>query len=170
MKRVAVASAVAAVLALVASVPGAGALGGGACRITAHIAFAPKSAGDGAWTIERGVIDCVGLLAGGKNRITGAGEFSGTGSYTTVPGPGGACVQQVANGRFSYRIPTSGGYVVIEEPGGYTLVGAGALSTPTLRGPLQITPPYGGDCVTKPVTAASFLAQVTLYRGVEPGF
>jgi len=167
VKRVVVAVTV-AVLALMASVPGAGAVGGGACRITAHIAFAPKSAGDGGWMIERGIIDCVGLLAGGKNRITGAGEFSGSGTYTTVPAPGGACVQQVATGRFSYRIPTSGGYVVIDEPGGYTLVGAGALSTPTLRGPVEIAPPYSGDCVTKPVTAASFLAQATLYRGLEP--
>lgn len=168
MKRLMVGWAV-VVLALVASVPGAGALGGGACRITGRIAFAPKSPGDGTWTIERGIIDCAGLLAGGKNRITGPGELQGTGVYTTVPVPGGSCVQQVATGRFSYRIPTSGGYVVIEEPGGYTLAGVGALSTPTLRGTLEIAPPYTGDCVTKPVTAAAFLAQVTLYRGVEPG-
>ena len=62
------------------------------------------------------------------------------------------------------------GRIVINEKGGYTLVGVGALTTPTLRGTAQVAPPYtGGDCVTKPVTAATFLAQVTLYRGVEPG-
>ena len=167
MKRMVVAWAV-VVLGFVAMAPGAGAVGGGVCRITARIVFSPKTPGDGAWSIDRGVIDCVGLLAGGKNRILGPGELQAAGSYTTVPAPGGACLQQVATGRFDYRMPTSGGYVVISEPGGYAFAGVGALSTPTLRGTVQIAPPYTGDCVTKPVTAAAFLAQVTLYRGVEP--
>jgi hypothetical protein len=156
-------------LTLVAWAPGAGAVGGGVCRITARIAFAAKSAGDGSWTIDRGIIDCTGLLAGGKTRITGPGEFGATGTYTTVPAPGGACVQQIASGRFSYKLPTSNGFVVIDESGSYTMLGVGALTTPTLRGPVEIAPPYTGDCVTKPVTAAAFLGQVTLYRGVEPG-
>lgn len=168
MKRFLV-GVVVGVLALGAWVPGAGAAGGGVCRITGHFAFAPKTPGDGAWTVDRGIIDCVGLLAGGKNRITGPGEFQGAGTYTTVAAPGGACLHQVAVGRFNYRVPTSGGYVVIDEPGGYTLTGVGVLSTPTLRGTVEMAPPYSGDCVTKPVTAAAFLAQVTLYRGVEPG-
>src|SRR2546423_6524876 len=155
-------------LALVASVPGAGAVGGGACRITGRILFAPNGAA-GAWSIERGIIDCQGLLAGGKNRVVGPGELRATGTYTTVPAPGASCLQQIATGTFEYQIPTSGGYVVINEKGGYTLVGVGALTTPTLRGTAEVAPPYTGDCVTKPVTVATFLAQVSLYRGVEPG-
>jgi hypothetical protein len=156
------------VLALAASVPGAGAVGGGACRITGRILFTPNGTG-GGWSIERGIIDCQGLLAGGKNRVVGPGELRAAGTYTTAPGPGGACVHQIATGTFDYQIPTSGGFVVINEKGGYTLVGVGALTTPTLRGTAQVAPPYTGDCVTKPVTVATFLAQVTLYRGVGPG-
>jgi hypothetical protein len=44
------------------------------------------------------------------------------------------------------------------------LVGAGVFDTPTLHGPFQVSPPYDGDCLTKPVSRASFVAQVLLYR------
>ena len=37
------------------------------------------------------------------------------------------------------------------------------MTTPTLNGPLQVAP-AGGDCLTKPVTKATFTAQVVLYR------
>ena len=50
------------------------------------------------------------------------------------------------------------------EPYAFLLAGAGAFTTPTLRGTFQITS-FDGNCVTGPVTKASFLAQVTLLRG-----
>jgi hypothetical protein len=158
------------VLPLVEFAPGAGAYGGGVCRISGRIAFAPGSATNGQWSIEGGVIDCQGILSGGKNRIVGPGELKGSGSYaSTLPAAGGACLQQTGSGTLEYRIPTSGGYLVISEPDSYTLVGVGSFATPTLHGTFEVAPPYtGGDCVTKPPTGAAFVAQAVLYRGVEP--
>ena len=57
-----------------------------------------------------------------------------------------------------------GGDIVITEPENHTLAGAGLFATPTLHGPFEIAPPYDGDCVTKPVTRATFAAEVVLYR------
>jgi hypothetical protein len=158
------------VLPLVEFAPSAGAYGGGACRITGRIAFSPGSATSGQWTIDNGVIDCQGLLSGGKNRIVGPGEFKGSGSYTSSLPTGGPCLQQTGSGTLEYRIPTSGGFLFISEPDSYTLVGAGEFVTPTLHGTFELAPPYaGGDCVTKPPTRAAFAAQAVLFRGVEPG-
>src|SRR5262249_13245260 len=141
-------------LSLVGFAPGAGAVGGGFCRISGKIAFRPQSAGAGQWSIEDGVIDCAGLLSGGKNRMLGPGPVKGSGSYSPLAAVGGACLHQSGSGTVEYRIPTSGGYLVISEPDTFTMVGVGALTTPTLRGAFEIAPPYGGDCVTKPVTSA----------------
>jgi len=156
------------VLAFAGWAPSAGAIGGGVCRISGRIAFAPKSDSAGDWRIDDGVIDCQGLLSGGKTRILGAGPFAGSGSYTAL-GAGGACLHQAGTGTLVYRVPTSGGVIFFSEPVEYTVVGAGALTSNTLRGTFVLVPPYSGDCVTKPVTGASFASQVVLYRGVEPG-
>jgi hypothetical protein len=156
------------VLAFAGWTPSAGAIGGGACRISGRIAFSPKSDSAGDWRIDDGVIDCQGLLSGGKTRILGAGPFGGSGSYGVL-GAGSACLRQTGSGTFVYRVPTSGGVIFFTEPGSYTVVGAGALTSTTLRGTFALVPPFNGDCVTKPVTGAPFVSQVTLYRGVEPG-
>jgi len=155
-------------LPLVAFASGAGAVGGGACRITGRMVFSPQTETNGRWSIEDGIIDCQGLLSGGKNRILGPGEFKGSGSYSALGG-GGACLHQTGSGTLEYRIPTSGGYLFISEPDSYTMAGVGAFTTPTLRGAFEVAPPYNGDCVTKPVTSATFVAEATLYRGVGPG-
>jgi hypothetical protein len=167
VKRFLVVSAMVA-LALVGFVPEAGALGGGACRISGRMVFSPQSDNEGGWSIDRGVIECAGLLAGGKNRILGPGEFGGSGTYKALAGAGGACLRQAGTGKVEWRIPTSGGYLVVSDPVSYTLVGAGAFTSPDLFGTFQAAPPYSGDCVTKPVTSASFVAEAMLYRGVEP--
>jgi hypothetical protein len=156
------------VLALAGWAPSAGALGGGVCRIGGRISFTPTSDTAGDWRIADGVIDCQGLLSGGKTRILGAGPFTGSGTYSALGG-GGACLHQAGTGMLDYRVPTSGGVIFFSEPGAYTLVGAGALTSPTLRGTFSLVPPFNGDCVTKPVTSATFASQVVLYRGVEPG-
>jgi len=157
------------VLPLVGFAAPAGAAGGGVCRISGRIVFSPKTDSDGAWSIQDGVIDCQGLLAGGKNRILGPGQFKGSGTYGALAPAGGACMHQTGMGTVDYRIPTSGGFLSITEPNSYAMVGAGSFTTPTLRGTLQVAPPYNGDCVTKPVTSATFVAEALLYRGVEPG-
>ena len=43
------------------------------------------------------------------------------------------------------------------------MAGAGAFTTPTLRGTFQL-PLYDGNCMTTPRTTTLFLAQVTLAR------
>jgi hypothetical protein len=157
------------VLPLVGFASHAGAAGGGVCLIMGRLVFSPKTDSDGAWTIQDGVIDCQGVLAGGKNRILGPGPFKGSGTYGPLAPAGGACMHQTGTGTVDYRIPTSGGFLVISEPNSYAMVGAGSFTTPTLRGTFEAPPPYNGDCVTKPVTSTAFVAEALLYRGVEPG-
>lgn len=169
MKRVLACWALVA-LALAGWAPSAGAIGGGMCRITGRIAFSPQGATGGQWTIENGVMNCVGTLAGGRHRFVGPGQFRGSGSYTSsVPSASGACLQQAGKGMVEWHVPTTGGYLVANEPNDYTLVGIGSFTTPSFRGSFQLAPPYNGDCVSKPVTGAAFVAEAALYRGVEPG-
>ena len=66
------------------------------------------------------------------------------------------------------RVESLAGFdIIVSERNTYTLAGAGALTTPTLNGPLELLPPFDGDCVAKPVTRATFLAQVVLLRNPE---
>ena len=155
-------------LPIVEFAPSAGAVGGGYCRISGPIVFSPRTASEGQWSIEKAVIDCQGLLAGGRRRFLGPGPFKGSGSYSALPAAGGACLHQAGSGTVEYSFPTSGGYLVVSEPGAYTLAGIGSFTTPTLRGTFGLAPPYDGDCVTKPVTTATFVATTVLYRGLEP--
>ena len=157
------------VLPLVGFASQAGAAGGGVCRIIGRIVFSPKTDSDGGWSIQSGIIECQGVLAGGKNRILGPGKFTGSGTYGPVAPAGGACMHQTGKGTVNYSIPTTGGFLVISEPRWYAMVGTGSFTTPTLRGTFQAAPPYTGDCVTKPMTSAGFVAETVLYRGVEPG-
>ena len=122
----------------------------------------------GRWTIDPAVIDCFGLY-NGYRRFNGPGSFTGTGSYTALPFGKGPCLHQAGTGTVDYRFPTTGDDIHLVEPQDYTLVGAaGTFTTPSLRGTFQITPPWDGDCITKPLTTALFLAEVTLVRFYPP--
>ncbi|MEW6473582.1 MAG: hypothetical protein AB1679_15045 [Actinomycetota bacterium] len=156
-------------LPLVGLVPAADATGAAACTITGTITFlhAGNPATQGTWTIDPAVINCQGLF-NGYERIVGPGRFSGTGSYTALPGGSGSCLRNVGSGTVDYTFPTTGADVHLVEPNDYTLAGIGAFTTPSLRGTFEITPPYEGDCVTKPITKALFLAEAMLVRFVPP--
>jgi len=151
------------VLPIVQFPPTADAVGIGGCTITGTVHFSPPKGSEGQWSIEGGVIDCQGIIAA-RRRILAPGPFKGSGSYTALPDGGGACLHQAGSGTLDYRIPTSGGDILISEPIAYTLVGAGSFTTQTLRGTFELKPPYDGDCVTKPVSSASFVAEALLYR------
>jgi hypothetical protein len=150
-------------LPLIGFAPTAEAAGGAVCSISGTINFFPASATQGRWTIEPAVISCQGLFRA-TERITGPGTFAGSGSYAETPAGSGTCMHHVGTGNVDYMIPTSEADVRIREPQEFVLAGAGAFTTPSLRGSFQITPPYEGDCVTRPVTRATFIAQGLLVR------
>jgi hypothetical protein len=154
------------VLPLLGLVPAAHATGAAVCSISGTIEFVPASGkpAQGVWSIDPAVIDCHGLFQG-RERIIGPGGFSGSGSYTTLPSGSGACLHHVGSGTVDYTMQTTDAVVHLVEPHEFILAGAGAFTTPSLNGSLQITPPYDGDCVTTPVTKALFLAQGSLTRG-----
>jgi len=156
-------------LPLAGFVPAADATGAAACTITGTITFihSPDDNTQGVWTIDPGIIDCRGLF-NGYDRIVGPGRFTGTGSYTALPGGTGTCLRNVGSGTVDYTFPTAASDVHLVERQDYTLAGVGAFTTPTLRGAFQVTPPYDGDCVTKPITKALFVAETTLVRFVPP--
>ncbi len=64
----------------------------------------------------------------------------------------------------NYWIFTSEADVHLSEPQSFVLAGVGTFSTPTLRGTFKVSPPSDGDCVTKPVTRALFIAQASVVR------
>lgn len=140
----------------------AGAVGYGACTISGTMTFTPQSATAGTWTLTPAVIDCQGLIAA-RRRIIGRGPFRGSGTYEALPPGDSACLRHSGTGKIEYDIPTTGGDIFVSEPWDYRLTGVGTLTTPTLRGAFQVTP-AGGDCVTKPVTRATFTAEVILLR------
>jgi hypothetical protein len=152
-----------AALPLAGFVPAAEASGGAICSISGTINLFPASASQGHWTIEPAVINCQGLFRA-TERITGPGRFAGSGSYAEAPAGSGTCMHHAGTGKVDYMIPTSEADVRIQEPHDFVLAGAGAFTTPSLRGSFQITPPYEGDCVTRPVTRATFIAQAVLLR------
>jgi hypothetical protein len=156
-------------LPLAAAVPAARATGAGGCAIGGTISFArPASASpQGRWSIDDGVINCVGLY-NGYYRFNGPGTFTGSGTYTVGPLGAGTC-GHVGSGTVDYRFPTTVDDIHLVEPLDYLLLGtAGALSTPSLRGVFQVSPPYDGDCVTRPLTRAAFVAQAVLIRFYPP--
>jgi hypothetical protein len=145
--------------------PTAQAAGVAACTITGTIRFFPSSDNprQGAWNVEPAVIDCGGLFRG-WNRILRPGSFAGSGSYAALPTGTGTCLHHVGSGTVDYWIFTPETDVHLKEPQSFVLAGAGTFSTPTLRATFQVTPPTDGDCVTKPLTSALFVAQATLVR------
>jgi hypothetical protein len=158
-----------AALPIVGPVSTAEATGGAACTITGTISFEPSpvTPADGKWRIEPAVIDCRGLFRSWE-RILGPGVFAGSGTYTTLPTSGASCLHNIGSGIVDYRIPTTEADVHLNEQHNFVLAGAGAFSTPTLRGTFQVTPPYEGDCVTKRVTKALFLAEASMVRHRSP--
>lgn len=147
--------------------PPAHAAGLAACTITGTIRFFPSSENpkQGAWNVEPAVIDCRGVFSvRGRQRILGPGSFSGSGTYAALPTGTGTCLHHVGSGTVDYWIFTSEADVHLTEPQSFVLAGTGTFSTPSLRATFQVTPPTDGDCVTKPVTRALFVAQATLFR------
>ena len=155
------------VLPAVGFTPPAHAVGYGGCTIVGTITFSVAStlASTGTWSIGPAALDCQGII-GKRARIIGRGPFKGQGTFTALP-PGegaGSCLRQSGTGKVEYEIPTANGPIKVSEGESHTLAGAGLFDTPTLHGTFQLPPPYDGDCLTKPVTRAAFVAQVMLYR------
>jgi len=150
-------------LAVFGLTPRADAVGYGACTIVGTITFSSQTLSTGTWTIGPATLDCQGII-GKRARITGRGPLRGSGTYTALaPGDGG-CLRQSGTGKVEYMIPTASGTIKVSEAVTHTLAGAGVLDTPSLHGVFQVQPPYDGDCVTKPVSRATFVAQLILYR------
>ena len=162
MKRFVAALAVVG-LAVVGFTPTADAVGYGACTITGTMTFSTKTLSEGTWTIAPAVIDCQGLIAASR-RITGRGSFKGSGTFKALPPGDGGCLRQNGEGKVDYRIPTSGGDILVQEAESHSLLGVGVFDTPTLHGLFELLPPYDGDCLTKPVARSTFAAQVVLVR------
>ena len=159
---------------VVSFVPAASGLGGAACVISGTITFMPPaeaaSGGAGTWEVGPGQIQCNGIING--YRIWGTGPFTGSGSYTTLPVAGSTCghlVHHVGEGNVDYLMRSAAMLFRMRETKRFVLAGAGEFSTPSLRGAIQLLPPYEGDCVTKPITRATFVAQARYLR-TEPLF
>jgi hypothetical protein len=154
-----------ALLPLTGFAPRAEALGGGACTISGTIAFEPPTGPylQGVWNIRPGAIDCKGAYKG-PDYFTGQGPFVGTGTYTVLPSGTGTCIHQVGEGSVDYTLVTNGGWYRLTEKSEFVLAGAGKFTTPSMNGSFVIPPPYEGDCITTPVTRATFVAQVLLVR------
>jgi hypothetical protein len=155
-------------LPFVGAVPAAEATGAGVCTVTGTITFSAGSltATGGAWAIGPAVISCQGLF-NGYERILGSGSFAGSGTYKAFPDGTGTCLRNVGTGTLDYRFRTSQADIRLIEQGTYTLAGAGAFMTPSLRGTFKVAP-LDGDCVTRPVTTAVFVAEATLVRFAAP--
>jgi hypothetical protein len=152
---------------LVGAAPPAQALGAGVCTITGTISFEPPTGPylTGAWNIGPGAINCQGLFKG-PDYFTGQGAFTGSGTYSVLPTGTGTCLHQVGKGTVNYTVKTLSSTYYLKESSEFVLAGAGKFSTPSLRGSFVIPPPYEGDCVTKPVTRATFVAQTVWSREV----
>jgi hypothetical protein len=151
------------VLPVLGFTPAADAVGEGACTITGTMSFSARTLSTGLWSIGPAVIDCQGIVAA-RRLITGRGPFRGSGSFTALPPGDSACLRQAGTGKVEYTIPTSGGDILVSESEDHTLAGVGALNTTSLHGSFQLTPPYDGDCLTKPVSRVTFVAEMVLVR------
>lgn len=146
--------------------PGAAEASGAAvCSIAGTITFSATEGlpQQGRWRIQPAVITCQGIFRA-YERITGPGEYTGSGTYTAAPGTKDGCLVTAGSGEVDYRLQTTDNDVHVIEPHEFILAGAGAFSTPTMNGTFQAAPPYEGDCLSKPVTKASFVAQSSLVR------
>ncbi|HVW33385.1 MAG TPA: hypothetical protein VHL53_12660 [Acidimicrobiia bacterium] len=155
--------AVVAVLAQLClwGVPGAQANRAGGCVISGEIQFTPTSESAGVWSIDPAVITCAGTYRGVR-RITGPGAFHGDGTYRALADGTGSCLRQLGTGSVDYVIPTQEANLQFREKGDFVLAGAGVFSTPSIRAPFQLGPPFEGDCATHPVTRATFVAEASM--------
>jgi len=151
-------------LPLIGVVPSAHAMGTAACTITGTIDFVPSatSPAQGLWTIEPGVISCQGLFRA-KRMITGPGKFSGSGTYTASPVGAAPCLHNIGTGQVDYTVPTMEADNRIQEQHDFVFAGAGAFTTPTLRGSFQVVSPSEGNCLSKPMKG-SFVAEAVMVR------
>ena len=157
-----------AVLAVIGSAvfgfsPPADAVGYRACTLLGTISFSSQTATTGTWTIGPALLDCQGIV-GKRARITGRGPLRGSGTYNALTPGQGACVPHNGTGTMEYVIPTASGAIKVNEAVTHTMAGVGVFDTPSLHGVFQMPPPYEGDCVSKPLSRATFVAQVVLYR------
>ena len=157
------------VVALVGWIPPANATGTALCTISGTITFSHSemTSTTGTWTIGPAMINCQGPY-NGYERVTGPGSFAGAGTYRAFPDGTGTCLHSVGTGTVQYGFPTTAYDIRLVEPSDYALVGAGAFTSPSLKGTFQVAPPYNGDCVTTPVTSALFVAQGWLLRFYPP--
>ena len=146
----------------VAAVPTAEAIGGAACTISGTINFFPPEQGEaeGRWRIAPGAISCLGALNG--YHFYGQGPFFGEGTYTGLPAGPDSCVHYLGTGTVDYVMRTGAMVHRIREVKRFTLAGVGTFVTPSLRGGLALAPPFQGNCVTEPLTQATFVAQAVL--------
>jgi hypothetical protein len=143
---------------VVGFVPAAHAVGAATCVIGGTMTLtAPSGTGVGAWEINPGLIDCNGAVNG--YRIWGSGPFTGRGTYTTLSPAGGPCRHQIGIGMVDYTFQSGAMVFHKQESQRFVVAGGGEFTTPSLRGTLQLAPPYQGDCLTQPVTKATFAAQ-----------
>lgn len=165
MKRLIAFVAGLALVPLVGLAPQAEAIGGGTCTISGTIAFEPPTGPylRGVWTIRPGAIDCKGVYKG-VDYFIGQGPFTGSGTYTVLPSGTGTCIHQIGEGSVDYTFVTNGGWYRLTEKSEFVLAGAGKFATPSMNGSFVIPPPYEGDCITTPVTRATFVAQVLRAR------
>ena len=149
----------------VAVAPPADAVGVGACTITGTITFTPAGEGSdiGLWDISPAQITCRGQFNTYELMLKQAG-FTGKGSYSTLPSGEGGCLRELGTGTVDYWIPTEKQDVHVVEENAFLLAGAGAFTTPTLKGVFQIPAYDDGNCLTASVTKATFLAEVLLVR------
>ena len=139
-------------------VPPAHAVGGAACVLGGTISFTEPfgTTGPGTWEINPGQIDCDGAING--YRIFGSGPFTGHGTYTGILPAGGPCLQRIGKGVVDYMFQSGAMMFHKRESQEFVVAAAGKLTTPSIRATLQLAP-YDGDCLTKPVTRATFAAQ-----------
>lgn len=150
---------------LVGPAPAANATGTAVCVITGTINFTASATtpAQGTWTIEPAVITCQGIFRG-YEYITGPGSFRGSGQYREIPGGPDSCLQRVGSGELDYMLPTTKADVRMREPHQFVMAGAGTFTSPSLNGSSEIVPPFDGDCMTQPVTRATFAAETVLLR------
>ena len=155
--------------------PTAHAVGTGACTITGTIRFtaAPGATDRGVWDISPAAIQCRGMFNFVSSPRSGPGvgeqftgnqqQFTGSGSYKTVPSAGGGCLHELGEGTVDYWITTVNQDVHVVEKNTFHSAGAGTFTTPQLYGTFQI-PVHESPCLSAPATTALFLAEVAWVR------
>jgi hypothetical protein len=138
------------------------------CTVTEVARLAPgMSLAPSAGTVGTGgqtaPMNCVGDIHG--QRVTDPGTWGIEHAYGPGPLGGATCAQSSGSGRYFYTIPTAGGVVHVEGALSYTAMGPGGTATGD-AGTSHFTArfqfrPMAGDCVTRPLTAATVTIVLT---------